>query len=210
MRPASVRTGLRRLLTAGCWVAVPLCLLYACAVWFVVMGFDGNAKLPSDCAIVFGTAVRPVVQDGRIIYTAAGPGILRRVAAAAELYRTGQVKTIYLTGGKGQGMKESEASVMRRMAVVNGVAQGDMRVEEASRSTWENIHNTLPLMRGCRSIVAVSDRYHLARIRVIAEQAGGPMTTYPAAAAPDWRFESLSVLREAAGIMLIALQGLLT
>ncbi len=195
---------------AVAWTVAVTLTLSGCAVWYVLDRFDGNAVLPADCAIVFGTAVRPVVQDGKIVYTAPGPGIIRRISAAADLYRAGKVKKVYLTGGLGEGMAESEARVMRRMAVVKGIALEDTRVEEESRSTWENIANTFPLMERCGSIVGVSDRYHLARIGLIAERAGRRISLYPAEPIPGRRFEAWSTLREAAGVMLLVLQGLVT
>src|SRR5205807_2057348 len=109
---------------------------------------------------------------GTIISTGAGPGILRRVGTAAELYKEGKVQKIFLTGGKGEGMAESEAGVMRRVALADGIAPKDLVTEEQSHSTEENLRNSLPLMGDCTSIVGVSDRYHLARIELLSLLAG--------------------------------------
>lgn len=204
---------LRVLLTALFWACVAGLVLFLSALVFVVRGFSGTGVLPTDCAIVFGTAVRPVFDaQGDIIYTGPGPGILRRVSAAAELYRAGMAKTIFLSGGKGEGMVESEASVMQRIAVVKGIALTDIVIEDESRSTAENLQNVFPLLRrkGCKTTVGVSDRYHLARIRLLAERSGHPIATYPAEATAGAAFETHSVVREALGVMFIAFQILLT
>ncbi len=198
---------LRRLflrLAAVCGLLLVLggCIL-AGTVTYVVSRFGGSATFPAECALVFGTAVRPIFERGEIVYTGPGPGILRRVAAAADLYRQGSVQKVFLTGGRGEGMAESEASVMKRIAVVQGIHLEDIVTEEESRSTIENIANSFPIMEGCMSIVGISDRYHLARIELLAAKAGRPIMTYPAAANAGVAFETRSILREALGIILI-------
>lgn len=153
--------------------------------------FDGTAELPADCALVFGAAVY-----GQNL---PGPAITRRVAAAAALYRDGQVNTLILSGGMGQGrgVSESEASVMRALAIELGVADEDMMLEEGSHSTWENIANARNLTSGCSSVVGVSDQYHLARIELLSWRQGwGELQTVPAQDRPPARSEQRSVLRE--------------
>jgi uncharacterized SAM-binding protein YcdF (DUF218 family) len=173
-----------------------------CICIFVVTQFDGNATFPADCGIVFGTAVRPLRDErGAIVYAAAGPGIMRRVETAADLYRQGSLRRIYLSGGRGEGMPESEAEVMRRMAVVHGVANEDLTIEERSTSTRENLIFTQPLAKHCASVVAISDRYHLARIRVLAWLQGWKLQTYPADRHATKAFEVRSVMREVLGIV---------
>src|SRR5262245_48386678 len=63
---------------------------------------DGTGELPADCAIVFGAAVY-----GR---STASPALTRRTAAAANLYREGQIKRIIFSGGKGSEGRSSEAA----------------------------------------------------------------------------------------------------
>lgn len=199
----------RLLLSLALLLVLGLCT-FAGTVRYVIARFEGTVALPAECGLVFGTAVRPTYQNGKIVYTGPGPGILRRVAAAADLYRAGNIKKVFLTGGRGEGMAESEASVMKRIAVVQGIRLEDIVIEEKSRSTVENLKYSLPRMKGCMSIVGISDRYHLARIELLAAKAGRPIMTYPAAANAGRAFETRSVLREALGIMLSLLPGDLT
>ena len=155
------------------WIAGIGVVLYICAILFVYRHFTGTAVFPVECGIVFGTAVRPQFDaNGKIVYTGPGPGIMRRVDTAVTLYREAKVKKLFFTGGKGEGMPDSEAEVMRRYAVVKGILSGDIKVEEGSHSTWENLVDTLPMMADCRSIVGISDRYHLGRIDVLSKKAG--------------------------------------
>ncbi len=196
------RLRLRRLLLAVVILAVLISGILAGTLSHVLSRFAGNATFPADCGLVFGTAVRPVYDRGAIVYTGPGPGILRRVAAAADLYRTGRLKKVFLTGGRGEGMAESEASVMQRIAVVQGIRLEDIVIEQESHSTVENLRHSLPLMEDCMSIVGISDRYHLARIELLAARTGQPIMTYPAEANAGAAFEARSILREALGIML--------
>lgn len=195
----SWRTSLKIL--AG--VLLVLSCAFAAVVLYVVSQFGGTAMFPADCAVVFGTAVRPSYDaHGHIVYTGPGPGILRRAGTAAALYRAGKVRKVFLTGGTGEGMAESEAEVMRRVSVVGGVALKDMVMESRSHSTRENLQNTRPLAGECRSVVAISDRYHLARIAFLAWKMGWNVQTYPASPHADRAFEASSVVREALGIIL--------
>jgi uncharacterized SAM-binding protein YcdF (DUF218 family) len=191
----------RSLLRSLSVVLVGSVTLYLLTVAYVFAAFHGDAVFPADCAVVFGTAVHPVRSPhGDIVYTGPGPGILRRVSTAAALYRSGKVKRVFFTGGTGDGMAESEAEVMRRLAVVEGVAYADIMVETQSHSTRENLAFTRPLMQGCTTAVGVSDVYHLARIKVLSRLMGWKLGTYPAAERPDLPFELQSVLREGIGI----------
>lgn len=200
MEEASSR--LRLFLTSGpvVWVLGTVFLGTSIAVTVfaqVILAFPGNARLPADCAIVFGTAVRPVRDElGNTVSAQAGPGIQRRVAAATDLYRQGLVHRLFLTGGTGQGMRQSEAMVMMRLALDHGVRPDDIVLEGESHSTEENLLHTQPLTGGCSSFVAVSDRYHLARIRFLAGKMGWQLQTYPAQKTGGTVFEAFSVLRE--------------
>lgn len=152
--------------------------------------FDGDTEaLPADCAIVFGAAVY-----GNSI---AGPAIVRRVSTAAHLYRNGQINRLILSGGKGVGNARSEANVMRSEAIGQGVSASDIVLEEESHSTWENIQNSKNLTSGCKSVVGISDAFHLARIELVARRQGwGKLPTIPAGNRPQPMSEQQSVLRE--------------
>ena len=203
---AGRRFWVRRILRLGIWLGACGTTVFLLALAFVYARFPGVSHFPADCAIVFGTAVRPTYNaEGQIVYTGPGPGILRRVGTAAELYRAGKVGKVFLSGGKGEGMVESEASVMKRIAIAGGIRMEDIVIEEESRSTDENLLNTLPLMGDCTSIVGVSDRYHLARIELLSWFDGRRIQTFPAFPPADQLFENRSVIREVFGIMFIGL-----
>ncbi len=147
--------------------------LYLSAYGYVVYSFAGNASLPVDCAVVFGAAVSRGSQ--------AGPAITRRVAAAADLYRNEQIDRMVLTGGRGEGNTSTEAEVMQRVALQQGIARDDITLENSARNTWENLINSRNLTEDCSSVVAISDQYHLGRIRLLAwRQHWFDLQLYPA------------------------------
>ena len=163
----------------------------------ILIGFRGNAVFPVECGLVFGAAI-----TGR---NTAGPAIVRRVDGAAELWKAGKVETLILTGGKGDSWRLSEAAVMRQQAVRDGVDGRDILVEDSARSTMENLENSRTIVEEhCDSVVAISDQYHMARIRLLAKRAGwGSLRTYGVPDRPA-HGETWSVIRELSAYMYYA------
>jgi uncharacterized SAM-binding protein YcdF (DUF218 family) len=177
----------------GCCLA--MLTVYLSAYAYVHESFEGNAEFPVDCAVVFGAAVYRGSH--------AGPAIVRRVAAAADLYRNNNVNRLILSGGRGEGNAQSEAFVMRREALKQGVDMRDIVIEEQSRSTKENLRYTRNLTSDCSSVVAISDQYHLGRIRLLAWRQGWfGLQIYPAQnREPVTGTERWSFQREVFGVL---------
>lgn len=193
-------------------LGVSLCasLLFGSVFAAVIAGRAGNAVLPAECGVVFGAAVTALRDDrGRVVAEVAGPGIARRVDTAVNLWKNRQIERIFLSGGKGEGMTRSEAEVMLERALKQGIPRNVLVGEDTSKSTEENLQNVAMLTKDCRSIVAISDGYHLTRIRLLAWQQGMHLTTYPAQRQPDRAFELSSLLRETCGVIYYASRGLL-
>jgi uncharacterized SAM-binding protein YcdF (DUF218 family) len=155
----------------------------------VVLAFPGDAVLPADCAIVFGNAVD---KAGR-----PGPGLLRRVETAVRLQKDRKIGRLILTGGKPEGYAKSEAAVMRDVALANGADPSALTLEERASSTLENLQFSRPLLEGCDSTIGISDRSHLARIRLLAGRQGwGRLPLLPADDLPPADTEWRSLFRE--------------
>lgn len=167
------------------------------ALAMILLGFRGDARFPVECGLVFGAAIA-----GR---NTAGPAIVRRVDGAAALWNDGKIGTLVLSGGKGDAWRFSEAAVMRQQAIRSGVDGRDILVEDSARSTKENLANSKAIVdEHCASVVAISDQYHLARIRLLAKKAGwGTLRTYGVPDRPA-RGEARSVLRELAAYLYYA------
>lgn len=190
-------------------IGLPLAVFYLMTVLYVAERMGGTGEQYADCGIVFGAAVHPIRNgSGSVTGLTAGPGIARRVSTAAELFDQGRLHRLFFTGGRGEGNSKSEARVMQQYAVSLGVPAGRITLEENSRSTWENLLYTRSLTEDCRSTLAISDGYHLARIRLIAGIQGWDLPTYPADHPPSILFTARSLLREAIGVDLLVFSGL--
>ncbi len=169
-------------------------LTVACTAGTILWHRGGTSDGAAECAIVFGAAVRGADM--------AGPGINRRIGTAVRLYQEGKLDRLVLSGGKGSEAQESEAAVMRGLALEAGVPLSALSVEEESHSTLENLRNSLPLLADCDTVVGVSDGYHLARIEMLADQVGLPLLrTIPADRSPNLTFEVVSIGREIAAYL---------
>jgi len=183
-------------------IAILSVVLVFCAILLhIVAQFDGTEPAyPVECGLVFGAAV------GKGSTPSAA--LERRVKKAAELYNAKYITTLIFSGGKGSEWQESEAAVMRKVAMLNGVDPDDIVLEEESTSTWENLELSKVKVYDCTTIVAISDRYHLARISLLAKkQNWSNLETAPARRSPSLISEAKNVLREAVGIIYYALNG---
>ncbi|MFH1670559.1 MAG: YdcF family protein [Patescibacteria group bacterium] len=212
---------IRLLMRFSSIAALSLLFVFCAVILRIVTQFDGtNPQYPVECGLVFGAAV------GKGSTPSAA--LTRRVEKAAELYNAKYITTIILSGGKGSEWQESEAAVMRKVAMLNGVDPDDIVLEEESTSTWENLEFSKSIIDehcgarperderseesrrvdGRTAIVAISDRYHLARILQLAKlQNWGDLQSAPAVRSPSPLSETKSVLREAVGIIYYALNG---
>lgn len=118
---------------------------------------NGPAGVPAvDAIVVLGAAV---YAGGR-----PSPALRRRMAHAAALYRAGVADCLILTGGTGQH-SPTEAVVMQRLAVADGVLPAHLILEETATDTLANARACAAILkqRGWRRVVVVTDRYHLPR-----------------------------------------------
>lgn len=155
-------------------------------------------RRPADVAVVFGARV---YADGRL-----SDAVGDRVATAAELYREGWVRELVMSGGPGDGAIH-ETTAMKVAAVRAGVPASAIRCDVQGLSTAATVNNTAPAFTGQR-ILAVSEYYHLPRIKLAYARAGLDVFTVPADAR-NWRraWDLRSVLREVPAFWLYYLRS---
>lgn len=163
----------------GCAAAFPV-LQVICLGWT-------DYRRPADVAVVFGARV---YADGRL-----SDAVADRVRTAAQLYRQGFVKRLVFSGGPGDGpIHETEA--MRTMAVRLGVPTAAITLDREGLNTEATVRNTMALAAHGR-VLAVSEFYHLPRIKLAYQRAGCEVFTVPARPAHWLRAWPLNnVLRE--------------
>ncbi|MBS62726.1 YdcF family protein [Salinisphaera sp.] len=96
--------------------------------------------------------------DTTAIVLSGGPDY-RRTKRAVGLYQAEQVDRIVFSGA---GHGGDSAVRLAREALRLGVAESDVIVERAARSTYENLANSceLPAVREARRLVIVTDQHH--------------------------------------------------
>jgi uncharacterized SAM-binding protein YcdF (DUF218 family)/lysophospholipase L1-like esterase len=103
---------------------------------------------------------------------------VRRVLLAAALWRAQRAPVVVFSGGTGSGT----CSVARTMAILAhdvGVPDDAIRIETASRSTWENASFSAPLLKGwgMQRLLLVTDRLHMVRASAVFAHFGFTIAT---------------------------------
>jgi uncharacterized SAM-binding protein YcdF (DUF218 family) len=151
----------------------------------------------ADAIVVFGAAE----YSGR-----PSPVLRARLDHAYALYRKGIAPVIITTGGAGGDPKFSEGEVGNTYLRGRGVPERNLIAETQGHDTAESAVRVSVIMRanGLHSCVAVSDAYHVFRIRKLLEREGvGPVYVAPRPdSKPHGAMQRLgAVLREAVSYM---------
>ena len=188
------RCWLRLLLLA---IAVVLAFLAITAAHIVASA--SQQEVPhADAIVVFGAAE----YSGR-----PSPVLKARLDHALDLFHRGVAPVVITTGGAASDPKFTEGGVGKDYLMRHGVPERSLIAETQGRDTSESAVRVGVIMHAnsLRSCVAVSDAYHVFRIRKLLEHEGiGPVYTAPR---PDSRprnvFQRMfAVLREATSYML--------
>jgi uncharacterized SAM-binding protein YcdF (DUF218 family) len=153
---------------------------------------------PADAIVVFGAAE----YSGR-----PSPVLRARLDHGFELFQHSVAPVVITTGGAGADPKFNEGGVGRDYLMRRGVPERSLIAETQGRDTAESANRVGVIMRanGLHSCVAVSDAYHVFRIRKLLEHEGiGPVYVSPR---PDSRPHGtgqrmFAVLREASSYLL--------
>jgi uncharacterized SAM-binding protein YcdF (DUF218 family) len=153
---------------------------------------------PADAIVVFGAAE----------YSGHPSPVLRaRLDHGFDLYQRGIAPVMIVTGGAGSDPSFSEGGVGHDYLLHRGVPERALIAETQGRDTAESAVRVAVIMHtnGLQSCVAVSDAYHVFRIRKLLEHEGiGPVYVSPR---PDSRLHSpvqraYAVLREAGSYLM--------
>lgn len=146
---------------------------------------------PADAIVVFGAAQ----YSGR-----PSPVFKARLDHGYELFERGLAPVIITTGGQAGDPKFSEGGVGHDYLLARGVPDHSLIAETQSGDTSESVRRVAAIMKrnGMRTCLAVSDPYHLFRIRQMLEREGLTVYTSPRPQAKPQGFWSrnAAVLRE--------------
>ena len=181
------------------WLRLLLLLIFLTAAFLTITAIQvvHTASLqqlhPADAIVIFGAAE----YSGR-----PSPVLRARLDHALDLFHRGVAPVIITTGGAAADPIFSEGGVGRDYLMRQGVPERSLIAETQGRDTSESAVRVAVIMRanGLHSCVAVSDAYHVFRIRKLLERQGiGPVYVAPRPDslphAPGQR--AFAVLREA-------------
>lgn len=134
------------------------------AGWLIFDGVTDDIS-PSDIAVVLGNKVNP---DG-----SPSPRLKARLDRAVELYQTGQVRQLLVSGATGiEGVPEGDA--MRAYLLTQGIPSEAILVDNAGVDTWSTALNTVRTMRAenLESAIVVTQYFHVARTQLAFQKAG--------------------------------------
>ena len=184
------------------WPLLSLAVVGALLLFFGVTGSrivraasEAPAK-KADVIAIFGAAE----YAGR-----PSPVYRARLDHGYELFKKGMAPVVITTGGSAQDPDFSEGSVGRDYLLRRGVPEQALIAETQGSDTAQSAARVANIMRanGMRTCIAVSDAYHVFRIRALLEHQGVQVEVAPRPESrphPLWeRFEA--VMREAASYL---------
>jgi uncharacterized SAM-binding protein YcdF (DUF218 family) len=149
----------------------------------------------------------PSKADAIVIFGAAqyaghpSPVFRARLDHGFELFEKGMAPVVITTGGAGQDPEYSEGGVGRDYLLKRGVPEPALIAETQGSDTAQSAERVANIMRvnGMHRCIAVSDAYHVFRIRALLEREGVQVEVAPR---PESRPRSLwqrfwAVMREA-------------
>jgi uncharacterized SAM-binding protein YcdF (DUF218 family) len=185
------------------WWLHPILLLF-----LVATGALGLFLGSTGSQIVASAAEAPTEKaDAIVIFGAAqyaghpSPVYKARLDHGYELFEQGMAPVIITTGGAGQDPEFTEGGVGRDYLVKRGVPEKALIAETQGSDTAQSAARVGNIMRvnGMRRCIAVSDAYHVFRIRALLEREGVEVEVSPR---PESRPHSMwerfwAVMREA-------------
>jgi uncharacterized SAM-binding protein YcdF (DUF218 family) len=102
------------------------------------------------------------------------PVLKRRLDHALALYKNKRAKLIIVTGGKGTNDVTTEAAVSAKYLIGKGVPDRRIRREVQGRDSYESIAASKRFLskEGVSSVLIVTDGYHAARVKAVAQEVG--------------------------------------
>jgi uncharacterized SAM-binding protein YcdF (DUF218 family) len=138
---------------------LPAVVCYGAVVYVLIVRQAGkNEASPADAIVVFGAAE----YQGR-----PSPVYKARLDHAARLYYRGLAPIVIATGGAGADPKFNEGAVGREYLKTLGIPDSQLIAETQGSDTAESARRVANILRvnHLRSCLAVSDAYHIFRIK---------------------------------------------
>ncbi len=127
----------------------------------LVLGFGSyrTEVKKADAIIVLGAAI-------------GSPAAYNRALEAVRLVEAEKTNTVVVSGGKIVSKDQSEATYMQKVIKAKSTKEPTVILEDQSHNTYENIKNSKIKIPEAKSVIIVSDEFHLARGVMLAKRAG--------------------------------------
>ena len=181
------KTVVRASLPGAAVVALAMLVVFPLAQMAFFGGTDYRRH--ADVAVVFGARALA----GGVLSTS----LEDRVRTAADLYRAGLVPRLIMSGGVDTSAVD-ETIAMRDRAIALGVPASAIALDNGGENTDASVADTVPMLEKshARTVLAVSQFYHLPRIKLAYRAAGWDVQTVPATVSIYIDQTTLSVVRE--------------
>jgi uncharacterized SAM-binding protein YcdF (DUF218 family) len=175
--------------------------LAAIAAFVLFLGITGLRIVSAAGASPAGRADTLVVFGAAEYAGRPSPVYKARLDHGFELFQEGMAPVVITTGGAGQDPDFNEGAVGRDYLIRRGIPERKLIAETQSSDTAQSASRVAVIMRAnsMHSCIAVSDAYHVFRIRALLEHEGVQVEVAPR---PDSRpkttwLRSVAVMREA-------------
>ncbi|MEK7618433.1 MAG: YdcF family protein [Patescibacteria group bacterium] len=148
---------IRKILKWLAWLCAAILLLDALLIASFAV-FSSEYK-KADAIIVMGAAIN-------------SPALYNRSIEALEIYELGFAPVIALSGGRISDKDISEATYMQRAMQSKAVKPLNLVLDENSHNTFENLRNSKSKLPNAKSVIIVTDKFHLARSVIMAKSLG--------------------------------------
>lgn len=113
----------------------------------------------ADAIIVMGAAIN-------------SPALYNRSMEALEIYQSDFAPAMVLSGGRISDKDISEATYMQRAIQSKATKPLNLILDEDSHNTYENIRNSKSQLPSAKSVIIVTDKFHIARSVIMAKSLG--------------------------------------
>ena len=175
-------------------IAAVFCIA-ALAVPNVIVGLGGRGSTRNPQQVPHAQAALVL---GAQVYRDGKPSIMLadRVNAGAELYESGRVDKLLLSGDHSR-VDYDEVGTMKRMLIARGIPSRDIFTDHAGFDTWDSAQRAKRVF-DVQSAVVVTQQFHMARALYDARRAGLKVTGYTADRRQYGKIMGKLRLREAA------------
>jgi SanA protein len=151
-----------------------LALVFGCNIWIIAstrsqVFYDVGSIPLNDAGLVLGTG--KLIEKGRV-----NQHFVRRIDAAAALYRAGKVRRLILSGDKGY----DEPLEMKRALLQRGVPESALVLDNYGSRTLDSVVRARDVFK-CARLTIISERFHDFRALFLSRYFGIDAVAY----APD-------------------------